>query len=112
VHVFFAERLLEDFLGHAREMVAIDGDQPFGADERDSAGSAVDHFHAVGVQVLDALGRFLVAGREDLDRSGVVHIEAPLSDIEVVGAEVGHAAAGVFAVGAPVGAVVVHAAGA
>src|SRR5581483_5746418 len=38
------------------------------------------------------------------------HAEAPLGDVEVVGAPVGHHAAGVFAVVAPVGEVLVDAA--
>src|SRR5262249_8986938 len=44
------------------------------------------------------------------DRAGVVHAQAPLGDVEVVGAPVGHHAAGVLAVLPPVGEVGVHAA--
>src|SRR5262249_60102210 len=62
----------------------------------------MDHLDAVGVNVADTVSRLGALGRDDLDRAGLVHAEGPLGDVEVVSAPVGHHAAGVFAVEAPV----------
>src|SRR5439155_7553217 len=62
--------------------------------------------------VADApLGLFVV-GRLDMIGTGVVAAQAPLGDVEVMGADVGHPATGILLVIAPGGEVFVYAAGA
>src|SRR5207248_96766 len=112
VHVFFAERRLDDLAGPAFQETAIDDNLAVAADEVYAAlfRAAVDHLHAIGVDVTHAVVGLGVFRWNDLARARFVHSQAPLGDIEVVGAPVGHHAAGVFAVVAPRREVVVNAA--
>src|ERR1044071_12683 len=72
---------------------AINKNFPFGPNKGDSATVAMDNFHAIGINVADALGRFRIFGWDDLDWSAFVHAQTPLRDIEVVGPPIGHHAA-------------------
>src|SRR5439155_25256382 len=58
-----------------------------------------DHFNAIGIRIGDLAGvadlaQVLVPwkspGAVDRDRPAVVHSQAPLSDIEMMGAKIGH----------------------
>ena len=105
-----AQRFFAQGCGGGLELAAVHQDLALGADEQHAAAVAVDHLHAVGVEVAHAAGGFGVLGRDDLHRAALVHAQAPLGDVEVVRAPVGHHAAGVFAVVAPVREVLMHAA--
>ena len=88
--------------------VAADADGAFGADELDHRGlPAVHALHgdAVGVAV-GLVGTALEAGGDELDRTGGVHAERPLDDVEVVRAPVAVLARTVFEKHAPAAAVV------
>src|SRR5688572_13313988 len=66
------------------------------------------HLDTVGIDKFDALLRFGVVRGNDLLRPGGVEIERPLDDVVVMRADVGMTAAGIFAVIAPGGEMVVH----
>src|SRR5262245_24937999 len=104
-HVLVGQRLLQNLRRVRRDLAPVDVDRALLADERRAAGLVVaaDHLHAVGVGVnhFHPLRHLVpvvlvVAGPGlGLDRAAVVHAEAPLGDVQVVGAEVGHLPAGV-----------------
>ncbi len=98
--------------GSLREDAAVDVEGALAAGEDAAAGAAVGHDDAVGIDVLHAVRGLGIVGRDDLDGAGFIHAEAPLGDVVVVRAHVGVAAAGVFAIVAPGGEVIVHAPGA
>src|SRR5262249_7691983 len=56
------------------------------------------HGHAVGVDVADADTRLGILRRDDLDRAALIHAEAPLGNVEVMSAPVGHHATRVLLV--------------
>src|SRR5262245_55409627 len=98
-------------------MAAINLDHAICTDEENAAKLlsrlilvAMNHRDAVGVDVLDAALGLRIIGRDDLDWPGAIHAKAPLSDIEMMSAPVGHHAAGVLAIVAPVGEVPMNAA--
>ena len=109
VHVVLGERLLDD-LGRGRlDRPAGDVDRPLLALEGAAAPGLLPlpcsqmiftpsrrcrrSGSTSGVSYQPSLWNW--AGRLDGDRARLVHAEAPLGDVEVVGAEVGHLAAGV-----------------
>src|SRR5262249_35072504 len=67
-----------------------------GADQLGAIGVGVGHLEIrVAVEAVGLLGRRRGRGL-DRNRAALVHAQAPLSNIVVVGAPVGHLAAGVF----------------
>src|ERR1051326_3129735 len=108
VHVLFAPRFLDDALGFAAEMAAVDAEFAIRAREDTAAGAAMSQHDAVGVGELNAAFGLGIIGRSDRDGAGVVHAEAPLGDVIMMRAHVGVAAAGVFAILAPGREMVVH----
>ena len=93
------------------ELAAVDMDLSVGAVKPDAVASLVDDLDPVRVEQTHAVLRLLPVGRgNDFVRSALVHAEAPLRDVEMVRAPIGHAAAAVFAVVAPIGKMLVNAA--
>ena len=81
------QRLLAELRGRRRELAPVDQDLALAADEEHAAAIAVDHLDAVGVEIAHAAGGLGVLGRNDFHWSAVVHAQAPLGDVEVVGAQ-------------------------
>src|SRR5262245_19462308 len=75
------------------ELAAVNQDLAFGADEKDAATVAVDHFHSICIQIAKTSFSFRILGWNDFHRPAVIHAQSPLSDIEMVGAPIGHHAA-------------------
>src|SRR6185436_15040920 len=71
---------------------------------------AMDHLDTVRKDEPCAGLGFGVVGRDHFDRAGLVEAERPLRDIEMMRADVCHSAAGILAITAPRGKMVVHAA--
>src|SRR5262249_36120890 len=107
VHGAFGEGPLDDLGRVTRGLVPSDVKVSLGAGARGATGDillilAARDRHAAGVRVGDAAGArdFIPVLGVELgrglggDRAGVVGAHRPLGDVEVVGAEVGHLAAG------------------
>lgn len=108
----FLEVGFDEGLGGGFEFAAVDEDAAVGADEGDAVTGDVFDDGAVGVDELGAAFGIGLGRGEDFEGAAFVHAEAPLGDVEVVGAPVGDHATAVFAEGAPVGEVGMDAAGA
>src|SRR5205823_1517666 len=102
--------LLDDLLGITSLNPAVHKDLSVSANKSDaylSAGlglrvAAVDDDNAVLINVLESPFCLRIIRRNDFDRAGLVHTQAPLGDIEMMGTPVRHHAARVFPVVAPV----------
>ncbi len=106
-----AQRLLAQRFRRGFELAPVHKDFSVLADEQHPAATAVvDHLHAVGVEIPQTGGRLRILGRDDFHRPALVHAQTPLRDVEMMRAPVGHHAARVFAVTAPVREMVVDAA--
>ena len=95
----------------AAQQPTVDLDLALGAGEQHPVGAAVVHDDPVGVAIGELLEFFSIRSM-DLHRPALIHSEPPLGDVEVMGAPVGHAAAGVGFVVSPGGVVAVDALGA
>ena len=88
------DRFLHDMRRFGLQDLPADTDDTFGAFENDTAEwmRPVGYLKTVVVDIREVLNIFAI-GRDDLDRPGIVLVERPLDDIEMVGTPVGHAAA-------------------
>lgn len=115
----FGQVGVEDVARDAGDAASVDGDDAVGSDKGGAAWAAVDDAGAGGGDEGGAAhGRVSGEGgvgagvrRLDADGSRGVEVEAPLRDVEVVGAHVGEVSAAVFLVAAPDRVVVVDASG-
>ena len=92
------------------ELAAVNQDFTFRADEEYTATIAVEDFHAIGVNVAQALDGLGILQRNNLDGPAIVHTQTPLGNVEVVRPPICHHAARILPVVAPVREVFVHAA--
>src|SRR4030095_11912146 len=94
------------------ELAAVHVDLAIAAEESDAVFLDVREFDSTGVDELrTGHSRFEISGRDDFDRAAVfIDAEAPLGDVDVVGAPIGDIAAAVLAIFSPQGEVIVNAA--
>src|SRR5438874_1513065 len=97
MHVFLAKRDLDDLGRLAHDKTAVHVDFAVSAHKADAArAGAMDHLDSARVNVAQAGSRPRIFGWYYLDGAGCVHAQAPLRDVEMMCAPVGHHAAGVL----------------
>ena len=102
VYLVGAELLVLQVFGLGLQKSSISVDLALGAGEQHAPGAtAARHGHTGSVFIGEDL-MLPAIGRDDFHRAALVHAHAPLGDIEVVGAPIGHAAAAKFTVIAPI----------
>src|SRR5262245_18887941 len=106
--ILFTNRFCDDRFRCTAEVAAIDNDFAGFADERYTSAFTMNDFHAILVNEPHALLGIDVFWRNDLDWPRFIHAEAPLGNVEMMCAPVGHHAARVFAVVAPIWKMIVH----
>ncbi len=84
VHFVIGNGLLDKGVRFAFELAAVHIDFALRAEEGDPAAAAVDQFGAVVIQELHSMAGLEVLGRDDFDRSRLVHTQSPLRDVEMV----------------------------
>ncbi|OPZ67593.1 MAG: hypothetical protein BWY83_02570 [bacterium ADurb.Bin478] len=85
------------------EIIAIDLNDALGAGEDDDITFKISGHQRAGRIAIGEIFELFLIRWNDLHRPAVIHAQSPLSDVEMMGAPVGHAAAGVIVIITPTG---------
>src|SRR5262249_46344341 len=92
------ERFLADRFWGRLKLATVYKDFTLGADEQHAAAVAVEHLHAIRIEVTQSFSGFGILWWDDLNRTAVIHSQAPLRNIEMMRTPIRHHPPGILTV--------------